>query len=346
MNSNRILIRDIQYRSYIEHFIISAIVAILGIRVFLIVTKYPTIGGDLLHISHMLWGGLLMLIALFSMFIFLNTEMKRVATIIGGLGFGTFIDEIGKFITLDNNYFFKPSFALIYVLFVLIYLASYLISRRKEFTEKEYLINSLEMMKDAVINDLDVQEKQKAMYYLSRADTSDSITKTIQGVYKHIDALPTPKPSFFHFVQGYAKDKYISIVHKSWFQTTLVLFFLLQAIVSLIIAGLLIIEKNTFIFPAFLLSHGFTSKSFNVVHFYSTLASVVFIFFGIYKMRTSRLEGYILFKRSILISVLLAQVFAFYFDPTRAFATLIFNILILATLNYMIENERALKEEI
>jgi len=33
-----------------------------------------------------------------------------------------FIDELGKFITSDNNYFFQPTISLIYIVFIIIFL--------------------------------------------------------------------------------------------------------------------------------------------------------------------------------------------------------------------------------
>ncbi|HEX2171607.1 MAG TPA: hypothetical protein VHL09_04095 [Dehalococcoidia bacterium] len=71
-----------------------------------------------LHIAQMLWGGLLVQLALHLIFIFLARWTLLVAAILGGVGFGTFIDELGKFSTSDNNYFFRPPFALIDVIFV------------------------------------------------------------------------------------------------------------------------------------------------------------------------------------------------------------------------------------
>ncbi len=338
------LIRNIEYRGHTEAFIISAIAAILGIRLFLTITNYPTIGGDLFHLSHMLWGGLLLATALGMMLVFLNNDVKRVAAVMGGLGFGTFIDEIGKFITLDNNYFFKPSFALMYILFIVIYIVLHLMNRKREFTEEEYLINSIEIMKDAVMNELDSQEKQRALLYLSRSDTNSPIKKTLQQLYTQLETIHPPHPSLFRSIQIEAKMFYHGLIGKLWFRRALIVFFLTQALISILIAILLLIERNTSVLPALLLSHTFTSKSFNSIHFITTLVSGLFIVLGIMKLHNSRIIALQWFKRSMLVSILLSQVFAFYFHPARAFATLLFNVLILTTLNYMIDNEKEAHE--
>ncbi|QQS18516.1 hypothetical protein IPL68_00120 [Candidatus Saccharibacteria bacterium] len=44
--------------------------------------------------------------------------MQRVVAFLGGVGFGVFIDEIGKLITRDNNYFYRPAIGIIYAIFV------------------------------------------------------------------------------------------------------------------------------------------------------------------------------------------------------------------------------------
>ena len=80
----------------------------------------------------MLWGGLLMLAALVIVLSFLGRAAERVSAIIGGIGFGMFIDEVGKFVTSDNNYFFRPAASLIYVIFILLFLVARASSRSSE----------------------------------------------------------------------------------------------------------------------------------------------------------------------------------------------------------------------
>ena len=128
------LFRDTDAGATLEIFFVSAILSILGIRGFLKLTGYPQIGGEGLHIAHMLWGGLGMLVGILLLLVFWNVSVRWLAAFVGGIGFGTFIDELGKFVTDDNDYFFEPTFALIYVLFILILLGFRVLSGRVPVT--------------------------------------------------------------------------------------------------------------------------------------------------------------------------------------------------------------------
>jgi len=57
-------------------------------------------GGHGLHIAHMLWGGLLILIALVLLLAFIGRHLQSSTALLSGIGFGTFIDELGKFISI------------------------------------------------------------------------------------------------------------------------------------------------------------------------------------------------------------------------------------------------------
>jgi hypothetical protein len=116
------LIRDQDAPRNLEVFLLSSIATIIITRVYLALTGYPQIGGGTLHIAHMLWGGLLMLASLIAFISYLNIPMRLSASLVGGIGFGLFIDELGKFVTADNDYFFQPTFAILYVLFVGLFL--------------------------------------------------------------------------------------------------------------------------------------------------------------------------------------------------------------------------------
>ena len=99
-------IRNLEAEVYRENFLVSTVVSIFVIRIFLKVTHYPSLGSGDFHIAHMLLGGLFMLSSIIILLSFLNKATVSVASVLGGIGFGAFIDELGKFITGDNDYFF------------------------------------------------------------------------------------------------------------------------------------------------------------------------------------------------------------------------------------------------
>src|SRR5690606_1453271 len=61
-----------------------------------------------------------------------ETRNKLFAALLGGIGFGLFIDEIGKFVTNDNDYFYEPAIGLMYVSFLLIWLLARLLIAKSE----------------------------------------------------------------------------------------------------------------------------------------------------------------------------------------------------------------------
>jgi hypothetical protein len=137
----------------LDTFLACGVAGVLGNRFFLVLTGYPQVGNGTLHISHAIWGGLMMVVAIGAALSFIAPGVRTFVAILGGAGLGWFVDELGKFITKDVNYFFRPTLALIYVIFVTLYLLSRVL-RRRHFDADEGLLNALEAVKAAVIGDL------------------------------------------------------------------------------------------------------------------------------------------------------------------------------------------------
>jgi hypothetical protein len=186
MSERFFLFRNDEVGDLLEIFLVSAVVSILIIRFYLMLTGYPQIGGGSLHIAHMLWGGLLMLFALVFVFSFAGKKVLKITAVVGGIGFGTFIDELGKFITNDNDYFFQPTIALLYVLFIILFFTFRFIQHNKPLSQKEYLINALRLLEDAVIKDLGLVEKKKLILYLEKAHTDETLTKHLRSLAHEI----------------------------------------------------------------------------------------------------------------------------------------------------------------
>lgn len=140
-SGEKCLVRDADSGDMFELLLVIAVATILINRAFLALTGYPQIAFGSLHIAHMLWGGLLMLVSLVLLFHYWNPSIRRLAAFISGIGFGLFIDELGKFITSDNDYFFKPTIAMIYVIFVAMYLIFHKLMELHPLSHREITVN-------------------------------------------------------------------------------------------------------------------------------------------------------------------------------------------------------------
>ena len=107
---------------YILWVMIWGIVGLLAIRLYLDLNNWPVVGGEVWHIAHILWGGLGMLFGGLANFMFYGKKAKKISATILGLGLGLFIDEAGKFLSRDNDYFFQPAVMVMYVLFIGLFL--------------------------------------------------------------------------------------------------------------------------------------------------------------------------------------------------------------------------------
>jgi hypothetical protein len=107
---------------YLVITLLSFAAAVILIRLFLELTGYPQVGNSELHIAHVLWGGLLLFVASLLPLIFANRWVYRAGALLAGVGVGLFIDEVGKFITQSNNYFYPAAAPIIYAFFLLIVL--------------------------------------------------------------------------------------------------------------------------------------------------------------------------------------------------------------------------------
>jgi hypothetical protein len=346
MNGREVFIRNYDAWGHLEMFLVSAVAAVLSIRLFLQLTGYPRLGGYGLHIAHMLWGGLLMGVAIIILVSYIGKTTQRWAAIAGGLGFGIFIDEIGKFVTADNDYFFEPAVALMYVVFVLIFLATSVIHSRPRYAPKEYLMNALQKVEELVMQDLDAEEKREALALLRKCDPEDPIVASLTQLLGRADLGPRKPSGSLQRARRMARHTYRRLTSLPQFPSLIVWVFVGQLVFKLTYVAILVffVGFGWREVPVSGWVHWFIGRIdaltfVEVAQLLSSLLSAVFVLVGVLRIRQSRVYAFQMFEQSLLVSIFLTQVFAFYVQQFTALIGLVLNIVLLVLTRFALRQE-------
>jgi hypothetical protein len=338
MESRSLLHRDLRSAHHVDLLVVAAVCTVLLVRFYLRLTDYPQVGGEHLHVAHMLWGGLLMLTALLLLLSFLGRRSRLWAALAGGVGFGLFIDEVGKFVTNDNDYFYRPAVALIYVTFVVTYLAARGLRRRRKVTHEETLVNALHDLEEAVLHDFQAEERARVLRELEPLAGRDPLAAELVAVVRRAAIAPGRPPTRLERLRAAAVAGYRRLAAQPGFARALVAFFVAQLVVKLGAVAVLLLRPDAgrpIAARVVLLSWtGDTLALAEWLQIGSSLGSALLVAAGVAALHRSRVLALRLFQRSILVSIFLTQVFMFYREQWAALLVLAFNVVVLLGVDF------------
>lgn len=209
MTENIREIRSAVRRKGAERYVLISLVSfafsVIATRLFLQMTGYPQLGGGELHIAHVLWGGLLLFVAALLPLLFSNRWVYFTSAVLSGLGVGLFIDEVGKFITQSNDYFYKPAAPIIYAFFLLTVMLYMRVRRPPDRTPRSEMYRILEEMTEVLDYDLDSNERNRLearLMNVSNATSDPNLKRLAAALYSFLEEetvqIKEPETTVFH----------------------------------------------------------------------------------------------------------------------------------------------------
>ncbi|MGH2957070.1 MAG: hypothetical protein ACRDL6_08765 [Solirubrobacterales bacterium] len=343
------LIRSADIGYLQDAFLVSAVTMIIVIRFQLWATNYPQLGSGKLHVAHLLWGGLFMMIALLMLVSFVGHRLRLPAAIVGGIGFGFFIDELGKFITEDNDYFYEPAAGIIYLIFVVLYLVTRWMQRNRELGGREALVNAADMISGAAERGFDTRQKRRVLELLSRAPPDDPLTGRLTGLVRELPTVAPREVGALERLAAGIHERYARLVETRSFNLVLTAIFgwwAFVAFVAIVMLGLAEALSLAGVSGIEITGPGGDEDlSFiDLAAMASAMVSGVLVISGVLRLRSGdRLAAYIQFDRALMVAILIGGFFSFVEIQFSAVTGLLFNLLLLITIRIMISGEEELR---
>jgi hypothetical protein len=335
----RLPARNVEIGELFDTYIACAVATIVLLRVYLELTGYPKLGGNGLHIAHVLWGGLAMTLAIGILTGFISRRTRQLGAIVGGIGFGMFIDELGKFVTSDNDYFFRPSAVLMYGVFVVLVLVARLLRRGGRFTREEKMANVIELLKEAAIGDLDRHEHARARLLLEECGATEPWARKLHELVREAERRD-PRPSLPGRGMAWLRQRSMAALEKRWLLWTLASVYTLQALVTFLLVLMLAVLAGV-LRDSDLSDVELTSWLSLGASFVSSLAALA----GAVMLWRSRRAGLLVLEVAVLIDLFLVQPFSLLESQFAALVGVFIDLALLVVIRHLAGRDRALERQ-
>lgn len=320
--------RDTAAVRHLVTFLVASVVTVLVTRAYLAATGYPQIGGGELHLAHVLWGGLLMALAIMLLLSYVGPAPRSLGAVLGGVGFGLFIDEVGKFVTADNDYFYAPTAAIIYLVTVLLVLVVEALHGRRAHHPAEYLAVAADRLTAGLAGGFTPTAREEARTLAARGTGepgADLVARLIDAVPDDDTDVPDPVRRGVHRVVSWLD----TLVDRAW-AAWLVISALLLVGAAEALVGLSVVRGQVPGLPAWT---GFAVLA-------AVGASVVLLAVGVVVGHRDHLRGAVWVRRAVLVSLLFTQLLVFRAVQWTAAFGLLLDVLAFVALEVALREER------
>lgn len=334
------LIKRVNASGILLNFLIWAILSLFSMRLFLVVFNNPTVGRGNWHIAHVLWGGLFMLAGIIIFSVFYGKNSIKYASIFAGIGWGLFIDEIGKYITRDNNYWFRPAIIFIYISFILLFFL-YRILEKKSIPNRISLWHELlEDCEELINNDLEITEKKELLHKINKFGKLSPSTlerKLILDLKKLVMSTPAKKDKHqFNLAKFIATSLQISYSHL--FKKKLVFYGLFTYSIwyigdkSVDTIRLLIYSNKFSLLQDYYRHYDFFSKAdvymITLKFIIEIIVATLFALGLVNWLRRKTIKGIRFYQWGLLVNIFIGSLLKFYFEQFSGIFSLILALIV------------------
>jgi hypothetical protein len=241
---------------------------------------------------------------------------------------------LGKFITSDNDYFYRPTIALIYVIFVLLVIAGERLVAQRSPTPDERLAQALDVTTGAVIEHFPAADRDQIMQLLAECDPANPLVSALQEALLRIAAEPPTEIGLMERLTQRLTRGYRLLTSQAWF---------LRLVLVVAGAGTLFslreLSITVFADPEHNHFQAYLDSTGGLLVF-ANLVGGALLLIGLAHFRGDDLDAYEWFRRAVLVSLLLVQPLAFYEQQLTALLGLAINLVLLSALDFAISRER------